>query len=404
MMHSIHRQVHFVRRIVSDVTRVFKNAAVAKHQVCAHVRLLSSVRFNSSTVHCMQKSDNIDEDAASITNGNPDLEKKLKILNLEIDVLRQEGAQVPENVNTEQWKELLSMPTRSKRLKYLKYLWKIEMKELSRLKKKQMRQQERLKGLEHAGQEETAHIQYGLGKNTLFLRVYDTTINRFYNSRLLTAMMFGQKLVMDCSYDSQMVKREAQNCAKQLMMAFAENRLHDDPFDLHLCNINRESVTMQELHKFINPLYEDHFPLNLTENSYLDLFPKDKIVYLTPHCREELIHYDHEAVYVIGAVVDKSSLGPVSLAKAKREGVKMAKLPLDRYLTWGAGSGKSLTLNQMIQILLEIKTSGDWGKALSFVPRRKLVMAAERETAVLKGRNNYEFRRPVEVRKAWNTK
>ncbi|XP_049777847.1 mitochondrial ribonuclease P protein 1 homolog [Schistocerca cancellata] len=403
-MHSIHRQVHFVRRIVSDVTRVFKNAAVAKHQVCTHVRILSSVRFNSSTVHCMQKSDNIDGDAASITNGNPDLEKKLKILNLEIDVLRQEGAQVPENVNTEQWKELLSMPTRSKRLKYLKYLWKIEMKELSRLKKKQMRQQERLKGLEHAGQEETAHIQYGLGKNTLFLRVYDTTINRFYNSRLLTAMMFGQKLVMDCSYDSQMVKREAQNCAKQLMMAFAENRLHDDPFDLHLCNINRESVTMQELHKFINPLYEDHFPLNLTENSYLDLFPKDKIVYLTPHCREELINYDHEAVYVIGAVVDKSSLGPVSLAKAKREGVKMAKLPLDRYLTWGAGSGKSLTLNQMIQILLEIKTSGDWGKALSFVPRRKLAMAAERETAFLKGRNNYEFRRPVEVRRAWNTK
>ncbi|XP_047110883.1 mitochondrial ribonuclease P protein 1 homolog [Schistocerca piceifrons] len=404
MMHTIHRQVHFVRRIVSDVTRVFKNTAVAKHQVCPHVRILSSVRFNSSTLHSIQKSDNIDGDAASITNGNPDLEKKLKILNLEIDVLRQEGAQVPENVNTEQWKELLSMPTRSKRLKYLKYLWKIEMKELSRLKKKQMRQQERLKGLERAGQEENSHIQYGLGKNTLFLRVYDTTINRFYNSRLLTAMMFGQKLVMDCSYDSQMVKREAQNCAKQLMMAFAENRLHDDPFDLHLCNINRESVTMQELHKFINPLYEDHFPLNLTENSYLDLFPKDKIVYLTPHCREELINYDHEAVYVIGAVVDKSSLGPVSLAKAKREGVKMAKLPLDRYLTWGAGSGKSLTLNQMIQILLEIKTSGDWGKALSFVPRRKLITTAERETAFLKGRNNYEFRRPVEVRKAWNTK
>ncbi|XP_049808091.1 mitochondrial ribonuclease P protein 1 homolog [Schistocerca nitens] len=404
MMHTIHRQVHFVRRIVSVVTRVFKNTAVAKHQVCPHVTILGSVRFNSSTLHCTQKSDNINGDAASITNGNPDLEKKLKILNLEIDVLRQEGAQVPENVNTEQWKELLSMPTRSKRLKYLKYLWKIEMKELSRLKKKQMRQQERLKGLERAGQEETAHIQYGLGKNTLFLRVYDTTINRFYNSRLLTAMMFGQKLVMDCSYDSQMVKREAQNCAKQLMMAFAENRLHDDPFDLHLCNINRESVTMQELHKFINPLYEDHFPLNLTENSYLDLFPKDKIVYLTPHCREELINYDHEAVYVIGAVVDKSSLGPVSLAKAKREGVKMAKLPLDRYLTWGAGSGKSLTLNQMIQILLEIKTSGDWEKSLSFVPRRKLIMTAERETAFLKGRNNYEFRRPVEVRKAWNTK
>lgn len=64
---------------------------------------------------------------------------------------------------------------------------------------------------------------------------------------------------------------------------------------------------------------------------------------------------------------------PLSLAKAKREGLKMAKLPLDRHLSWGAGSGKSLTLNQVAAILLDQKVSGNWEYSLRHVPRRKLL-------------------------------
>lgn len=64
---------------------------------------------------------------------------------------------------------------------------------------------------------------------------------------------------------------------------------------------------------------------------------------------------------------------PLSLAKAKRLGLRMARLPLDQYLQWGAGSGKSLTLNQMINIMLDLKQTGDWMKALRHVPRRKVI-------------------------------
>lgn len=51
----------------------------------------------------------------------------------------------------------------------------------------------------------------------------------------------------------------------------------------------------------------------------------------------------------------------------------MAKFPLDKYLEWGAGSGKSLTVNQCVSILNDIKTTGDWNYALRHVPKRKLV-------------------------------
>lgn len=65
------------------------------------------------------------------------------------------------------------------------------------------------------------------------------------------------------------------------------------------------------------------------------------------------------------------------MAKAKKLGLRMARLPLDRYLQWGAGSGKSLTLNQMVNVMLDLKKTGDWMSALRHVPRRKVVNLKE---------------------------
>lgn len=65
---------------------------------------------------------------------------------------------------------------------------------------------------------------------------------------------------------------------------------------------------------------------------------------------------------------------PLSLAKAKRDGIKMAKLPLDRFLEWGPGSKKNLNINHMVPILADLKISNDWEFALRHVPRRKLMV------------------------------
>ncbi|KAK8375198.1 hypothetical protein O3P69_015669, partial [Scylla paramamosain] len=100
------------------------------------------------------------------------------------------------------------------------------------------------------------------------------------------------------------------------------------------------------------------YPLIINPKSYLQKYPKEQLVYLTPHCQEELLVYDHNAVYIIGGIVDKSSGEPLTLAKAKREGVRMQKLPLDRYLAWGIGN-KCLTLNQIINIMLDFKMTGE---------------------------------------------
>jgi ribonuclease P protein 1 len=83
-------------------------------------------------------------------------------------------------------------------------------------------------------------------------------------------------------------------------------------------------------------------------------------------------------------MVDKANNEPLSLAKAKREGLKMAKLPLDKYLMWGSGGSKSLTLNQMMRILLDVRATGSWDKALQHVPRRKIITTEQLQEACSK--------------------
>ncbi|KAJ8917654.1 hypothetical protein NQ315_005101 [Exocentrus adspersus] len=349
--------------------------------------ILSSERKCSSSTES-HKSEDTKVNIEHIANGDKELEHKLKVILLEAEVMRQEGKPVPEEsfLTVEHWKELLELPTRSSRRKYFEFLLKKEAFDIQREAEK------RPETLEEFAS------KYDLSHNNIFLRFYDSTMNQMYNSRLIQAMMFGQKLVVDCGYDENMSKRENLNCAKQLMLLFAENRAHDDPFDLHFCNADPNGILIKQFAKFIPNVYEPSFPLNLHQASYLDLFPRDQLVYLTPHCKQEMTEFDHDTIYIIGGIVDKVNNEPLSLAKAKREGIRMAKFPLDKYLLWGSGSGKSLTLNQVGAILNDVKLKGNWEYAFRHVPKRKIV---EYTADNNKGINDRRERFRLGARKRW---
>lgn len=279
-----------------------------------------------------------------------------------------------ENINPHEWEKILSLPSKSARKRFYKFLLKNELKAASRLRKKDERKvanAERLQR-EREALAQNEHLAYGLLQNTIFLRIYDATIMKFHNSKLIRAMLFEQKLVIDCSYDEHMNQVEASNAGKQLMLSFASNRSHDEPFDLHFCNMDFNSVQGKILHKFIPNMLDKEFPINVTSESMTSKFDKSKLVYLTPHCSNDLETFSHEDIYIIGAMVDKSNQEALSLAKAKKQGLRMARLPLEKYIEWGSGSGKCLTIDQMVNIMLEMKKHGKWEKALRFVPRRKM--------------------------------
>ncbi|CRL07029.1 CLUMA_CG019968, isoform A [Clunio marinus] len=303
-------------------------------------------------------------------------EKKIKIFELEIDILRQEGRRTPEleNIKSHNWDHILSLETKSARRRYYSFMWENQMREQNDKIKKEQKRIENMERIAREREEKAKnpHIIYALYHNSLFLRIYDATMTHYDNHRLVRSMMFGQKLIIDCSYDDYMSKREAENAGKQMMLLFANNRSHDDPYDLHFCNVNMASVASRKLKRYIPTMLDPEFPMNVHSEPITEKFDKEKLVYLTPHCRTELTEFNHDDIYIIGAMVDKMNNEPLSLAKAKKQGLRMARLPLDKYLNWGSGSGKSLTLDQMMQIMLEIKKSGDWDEALKYVPRRKL--------------------------------
>lgn len=74
------------------------------------------------------------ENIAESTTVNIDeaslLERKLKILKLEVSVLRQEGRKVPDPDSLSQfhWDHLLTLNSKSARGKYYTFLWQLEMK------------------------------------------------------------------------------------------------------------------------------------------------------------------------------------------------------------------------------------------------------------------------------------
>lgn len=322
-----------------------------------------------------------DDRVARITRNDEDMTKKLKVLMLEAEVFRQEGKRAPDpaSLSDEKWEHLLTLGSRSARMKYYSFLWQCEKREESRQFKKEERREankERISLIREQIKAEP-HIAYGMNHCTMFLRIYDQTIDHWNNTKLVRAMQFSPKIAIDCSYGSFMTPQEASNAAKQFMLCFAENRQDDDPFDLHLCNAQMDTYSMKQLHKFIPKMLETSFPLNVHEGNVTDVFPKDKLVYLTPHCRNDMVAYDPEDIYVIGGMVDKANNEALSLAKAKRMGLRMARFPLDRYLQWKSGSGKSLTINQTLRIMLDFKRTGDWRSALSIVPKRKIVTDPE---------------------------
>lgn len=308
--------------------------------------------------------------------------RQIHLILLEYVSCRDTVGRVPSVLSVADMTELLGMRSQLQRTRYFNYLFKTEMAIIADKRRKEKRRLERLAAKEEKLKKAIEdgsihHIQYGVD-NTLFLFIRDQSMNSFYNYRQAYAAMFGQTLVFDLDYENEMTRRELINAADQLQEVYAANRANADPFNLVFCNLKEGSNYREQLHKAMGHLGKPGCLITTTEKSYLDLYPKEKLVYLTPDARQPL-RYSDDAIYIIGAMVDLGSQKPISMARAKRQGINFARLPLDEYLPWGQSSSKTLALQHITKILLDMKATKDWLKAFAAIPRRKLKTAEELE-------------------------
>lgn len=251
---------------------------------------------------------------------------------LEIEFLRSMSGKVPETLKAYDWIHLMKTTSRGQRRAYLEFRWKIERKDENRKKKQELRREMRKTEKKDKDDDQNP---YGLNKCTIFHRIRDQQMNQFYNGRLISAMLYEPTIVFDLDYEQYMAPNEQLNCAKQLLLSFSENRVHNNPFNLYFCNAKRDSLIMQKLHQIMPNLYNTDFPLNITSKSYLEVFDKNKLVYLTPHTNTIMKTYNPDLIYIIGGMVDKANPKPVSFQKANRENIRMMKFPLSEKPTIG---------------------------------------------------------------------
>lgn len=155
-------------------------------------RKLAATCPNPLAREISKNNDNQQHDVGSLNKQKDKLaedekERRLKVLKLEVDIANQEGRRVPtiEFFKDHHWEHVLTLPSKSARMKYYGFLWQIEMKKEAKQRKKEERaaaSQERLKNVRQE-RAENPHIIYGLGHVSMFLRIYDSTINHWMNHR-----------------------------------------------------------------------------------------------------------------------------------------------------------------------------------------------------------------------------
>ena len=113
----------------------------------------------------------------------------------------------------------------------------------------------------------------------------------------------------------------------------------------------------------------DRWCLQHSPKEYQDEYAGRDVVYLTADSDTVLDALSPDAVYVIGGIVDRNRHKGLCVGKAKNQGIRTARLPLERVL----GATKVLTVNQVYSALLEMwGGDGDGVKVASVVPQRRL--------------------------------
>lgn len=172
-------------------------------------------------------------------------------------------------------------------------------------------------------------------------------------------------VTIDLSFDELMIEKDIAKLTKQILRCYTLNRRAMAPMQFSLTSFTGRSRADMEKHNG----YE-HWDVNFHTESYMNVYPKDKIVYLTSESENVIDHLDHEWVYIIGGLVDHNAHKGICHKLARDAGVRHGRLPLDKFLRMKAR--KVLTIDHVFEILLKITEGNSWQEAfLKVLPERK---------------------------------
>ena len=163
------------------------------------------------------------------------------------------------------------------------------------------------------------------------LKVYEYTFPNHYQQvrqvrhrDAMSARGYTVPVVIDMDYS--MNFREQRRAVEQLGYAVNENRCFPEPCSLHITSYRKNEILAShvDLGK-----YEKIFP-NYEEEGFENLFPREKLVYLSPDAPQLRTHNPGD-IYVIGGLVDLAKGELASLKKANNLNIRCGSIPFARH-------------------------------------------------------------------------
>lgn len=185
-------------------------------------------------------------------------------------------------------------------------------------------------------------------------------------------------IAVDLSFDDLMVEKDLSSCASQLMRIYTANRRSTVPIPIHFTSLKEGSPMYQQMTK-IGGFHS--WDIKIHEKSYLELFDKEKIVYLTSESDNVLDVLEEGVCYIIGGLVDHNKKKGLTHGLATKEGIRTAKLPLTENLI--IKTRQVLTVNHVGEIMINVSNGKSWKEVFKeILPARKGFIVKEEEEVV----------------------
>ncbi|KAF2365053.1 tRNA methyltransferase TRMD/TRM10-type domain, partial [Trinorchestia longiramus] len=188
---------------------------------------------------------------------------------------------------------------------------------------------------------------------------------KFLKLSTMATSLCTQRIALDMDFEEFMNERDQCKAVKQLHRCYSCNRRASNPVQLYVMSLKGSCLKIMEKNNGYQK-WDVHF----CSDSYLDIFSKNDIVYLSSESENVVKELDESKVYIIGGLVDHNNHKGLCHRLAVEKGVAHARLPIDEFMQMK--TRKVLTIDHVFQILLAVTEGKTWKEAfLTIIPARK---------------------------------
>lgn len=175
-----------------------------------------------------------------------------------------------------------------------------------------------------------------------------------------------QKIVIDLDFFELMEDCDVRMTVKQVNLCYANNRKAKFPLQLSVSGFRG---AMKDTFMKLQP-GSVSWDMKFEEENYNNVYPKDKLVYLSSDSDNVLEKLETDKIYVIGGLVDHNMHKGLCLERAMEKGISHAQLPIGKYVNMV--TRKVLTINHVFEILSKFLETSNWKESFfSVIPKRK---------------------------------